>query len=89
MVEQLHLKGPYQCRVQTLRDRPLMIDNYRYTDSYEGMYFEGQSIVVEAASDNDGRKFSHWLVNGQQISSARLQHIVNKETIIQAVYTTD
>lgn len=89
MVEQLHLKGPYQCRVQTLRDRPLMIDGYRYTDRYDGMYFEGQSIVVEAASDNDSRKFSHWLVNGQQISSSRLQHIVNKNTIIQAVYANE
>lgn len=88
MREQLHFHGPFRCEVQIPTGRSMLIDGYKYENNYRGSYFEGQTIILETTGKNRDN-FSHWLVNGQRISTSRLQHIVNKQTIIEAVYVTN
>lgn len=86
MVNQLGLGSVLSCRVETTVDQPLLIDGYRYAAGYSGWYFKGQKIVLEPDGAAAAR-FSHWLVDGRKVAGPRLEHVVEKEVAITAVFT--
>ncbi len=85
MTLQLGLKGPHLCRVLDPAHQSLLIDGYPYAANYSGRYFKGQKIVLEPDGASQ-ELFSHWLVDGRKVVTHRLEHVVEKEVVIEAVF---
>ncbi len=86
MVKQFQLEGPFSCRVASAAGLPLLIDGYPYETAYIGRYFSGQKIVLEPVG-SAGKVFSHWLVDGRSFTGPRLEHVVENDVIIEAIFT--
>lgn len=63
----------------------LLVDGYAETGVYEGRYFHGQTLRVERL-DATAPPISHWLVNGARVDGARLELVVNADTVIEPVF---
>ncbi len=73
-----------KCRVQS--PEPLVIDGETRDNAYEGIYFAGQIITIEAPP---GRAVSHWEVDGREIREPRLERSLHADTRIRAVFSPD
>ncbi|MBN1842780.1 MAG: CotH kinase family protein [Deltaproteobacteria bacterium] len=60
------------------------IDGYPEKGGYRGHYYKGEQINVEILSSHK-KSFSHWLVNGKQLTSSRLLYPVQSETVVKPV----
>jgi hypothetical protein len=85
MMKEFQLDGPFSCRVPVAAGLPLLIDGYKYDTRYTGRYFKGQKIVLEPAG-SVGNIFSHWLVDGKKVTGPRLEHPVENDVIIEAIF---
>ena len=72
------------CRVQG--PEPLIIDGETWDNAYQGIYFKGQKISVEAPP---GRAISHWEVDGREIREPRLELELHADTRIRAIFFSD
>lgn len=87
MVKHFHLEGPFSCRVRGADGLRLLIDGYTYETAYAGRYFKGQKIVLEPAG-SAADTFSHWLVDGRRVNARRLEHLVENDMNIEAIFNS-
>jgi hypothetical protein len=83
-VRELNVPNTVRCRVKS--PDPLVIDGETWTNAYEGIYFAGQNISIEAPSR---RSFSHWEVDGRKVLEPRLELDLHSDTDIRAVFSPD
>ena len=83
-VRELGAPETVACRVQS--PEPLVIDGETWGNAYEGIYFAGQTISLEAPP---GRAVSHWEVDGREIREPRLELELHADTCIRAIFPSD
>ena len=83
-VRELGAPETVACRVQS--PEPLVIDGETWGNTYEGIYFAGQTISLEAPP---GRAVSRWEVDGREIREPRLELELHADTCIRAIFPSD
>jgi hypothetical protein len=83
-VRELGAPETIACRVQS--PEPLLIDGETWGNAYEGIYFAGQTISLEASP---GRAVSHWEVDGREIREPRLELELHADTRIRAIFASN
>ncbi len=78
------LGAPDTVKCLVLSPEPLNIDGDTWGNAYEGIYFAGQTISLEAPP---GRAVSHWEVDGREIREPRLELELHADTRIRAVFS--
>jgi len=80
------LGDPVPLRVQAAAPLQLSIDGYAETVPWEGAYFRGQTVTVEARGD---APVDHWLIDGRRVEGGPVEVVINGPMTIEAVAAGD
>ncbi|MGD8330971.1 MAG: CotH kinase family protein [Acidobacteriota bacterium] len=76
------LANPVPLRVQTPTPLQLSIDGYPETTPWQGAYYPGQTVTVQAPR---GAAVDHWLVDGRRVDGDHVEVAINAPMTIEAV----